>query len=75
MNSTVGDIMSYAPGREAMRAILKKSDFLPDGTSLENWLAGADGLSDETPLRGVVMFTKGAFSEEDTLAMLEKLNG
>ncbi len=75
MNSTVGDVVSYGPGKEAMREILNKSNFLPAGSSVDEWLTRAEGMSDETPLRTVVMFTKGAFSEKEALSLLDRLNG
>lgn len=75
MNSTIGDVVNYGPGEEAMRDILNKANFLPAGTSVEEWIKRARGLSDETPLRTVVLFTKGALSEKDVLELLNRLNG
>ena len=73
MDSNVGDILDYAP-EYAEVFLLRSRPQSPEGAEEQPTEAMIDGLR-ETPLRTLVMFTRGAFSEKTAQALLEKVNG
>lgn len=73
MDSSVGDILGYAP--EYAEEFLSHSQApQPEGATAPSAEERINWMRD-TPLRTLVMFTGGAFSWEDARKILDRLNG